>query len=482
MREIVSPPAQVARAEADLSRLAQEINLTHDGVVTHLKSSLTAARDVGRLLVEAREQIQGHKWLAWLRANVKFSERQARNFIRIAENWDRLSRRMGPAAELTIRDALALISSSLSEDGAEEAPKADSSAPKSATVADLGADESLSPAAAPAAANPFEYVAEQQEAIGRWVSARRRTWPEACRPAFGAMLRRLAEHLDDDDLADGKELLRPEPLARSLLRDSIDALSGPAASWDTARALERIRKVEQLLSGRRSSAPVDQGARRPRLLDLFCGAGGCAAGYHRAGFDVTGVDVDAQPNYPFPFVRADALAYLAGHGHEYDVIHASPPCQAYTSMSNASNGRRQVERPRLIADVLAALDASGKPWVVENVCGAKAEFKGRHYVRLRGEHFGLKVHRPRLFATNVLLLAPDAGPVQPSPVAVYGPANGRLINAHVDGTEQRGCRSLDEGSEAMGIDWMTWDELKEAVPPAYTAYVGGQLGTVRGLV
>lgn len=106
----------------------------------------------------------------------------------------------------------------------------------------------------------------------------------------------------------------------------------------------------------------------PRLLDLFCGAGGAGMGYHRAGFDVVGVDINPQPDYPFTFHQADALEFLAEHGHEYDAIHASPPCQDHSTLRS-----RTVDHgtAHLLADALDALDALGSPYVVENVMGAK---------------------------------------------------------------------------------------------------------------
>src|SRR5262245_38235984 len=104
-----------------------------------------------------------------------------------------------------------------------------------------------------------------------------------------------------------------------------------------------------------------------KLLDLFCGAGGAAMGYHRAGFEVVGVDHRPQPRYTFPFVRGDALEYALAHGREYDAIHASPPCQAYSALRARAPGRRY---PDLFVATRSALEAVGKPWVVENVPGA----------------------------------------------------------------------------------------------------------------
>lgn len=204
---------------------------------------------------------------------------------------------------------------------------------------------------------------------------------------------------------------------------------------------------------------------RPRLLDLFCGAGGAAMGYHRAGFDVTGVDIVPQPRYPFPFVQADALTYpLDG----YDAIHASPPCQPYTTMNN----RHGSSLPPLISHTRERLYATGLPYVIENVAGALGHM--RSPLELTGEMFGLRVHRPRLFESNVLLLAPWRPPRQSDPIAVYGKHDQRRLWTRADGTEHRAA-TLEQAVDAMGIDWMTWAELREAIPPAYTEHIGRQL-------
>ena len=204
---------------------------------------------------------------------------------------------------------------------------------------------------------------------------------------------------------------------------------------------------------------------RPRLLDLFCGAGGCSVGYHRAGFDVVGVDINPQPNYPFEFHQADALSFpLDG----FDAIHTSPPCQGYTTMNN----RHASSIPQLIDETRSRLAWAGVPYVIENVPGAKSAM--RSPVELTGEMFGLGVHRPRLFESNVLLLAAPRPPRQPSPAAVYGRNDGRRLWTRADGSELR-VADLESGSAAMDVDWMTWDELREAIPPAYTEWIGRQL-------
>ncbi len=213
---------------------------------------------------------------------------------------------------------------------------------------------------------------------------------------------------------------------------------------------------------------------RPRLLDLFCGAGGAAAGYDRAGFEVVGVDLDAQPEFPFTFVQGDALEMGRRMLGDFDAVHASPPCQGYTSMSNRWRGQGGAtdKHPRLIAEVRAMLQEWGGPYVIENVPGARKEMRGT--VTLHGGMFGLNVSRPRLFESNVMLLTPTAE--QPERiVGVYGKLDGRRLWSRKDGSTLRAARTLLEASEAMGIDWMTWDGIKESIPPAYTEYIGRQL-------
>lgn len=206
---------------------------------------------------------------------------------------------------------------------------------------------------------------------------------------------------------------------------------------------------------------------RPRLLDLYCGAGGAAMGYHRAGFDVVGVDNVHQKNYPFAFVQADALAYVAAHGQKYDAIHASPPCQGYSRMRHLP-WLKDREYPLLIDATRAALDATGRPWVIENVEGAPLPAAAM----LCGTMFGLKVYRHRWFEGSILLLSPG----HPKHREVIG--KGRLFNDRQRGNAA-GFVSLvgkdARGGAAMGIDWMTRDELAQAIPPAYTAWIGRQL-------
>ena len=205
-----------------------------------------------------------------------------------------------------------------------------------------------------------------------------------------------------------------------------------------------------------------------KLLDLFCCAGGAAMGYYRAGFtDITGIDIRHQPRYPFKFIQADALEYLAAHGHEYDVIHASPPCQAY---SVCSAFPWVGEYPQLIEPVRELLKATGKPYIIENVPGAPLQ----EPIMLCGTMFDLKMFRHRLFETSFFMLSiPHAKHTERVGkngfvcMAGHGDAGrGRIPADH---------RSVAAWKRAARIDWMTRDELAEAIPPAYTQWIGERL-------
>jgi|SRR6188768_2850995 len=200
---------------------------------------------------------------------------------------------------------------------------------------------------------------------------------------------------------------------------------------------------------------------RPRLLDLFCGAGGAAMGYHRAGFDVVGVDLAPQPRYPFAFVRADALTYpLAG----FDAIHASPPCQRFSTMTRRWG--RSDDHPDLIAAVRDRLAGAGVPYVIENVAGAPL----LDPIRLCGSSFGLPIRRHRLFELS-------APPLLVPPCQHVGAA--LQVNGHPGGSSRRDPRAhfggVDEWRAGIGAPWMIGAELAEAIPPAYTEWIGAQL-------
>ncbi len=199
----------------------------------------------------------------------------------------------------------------------------------------------------------------------------------------------------------------------------------------------------------------------PRLLDLFCGAGGAAMGYHRAGFEVVGVDLYPQKNYPFEFHQADAMTYpLEG----FDVIHASPPCQHYSVSTPAE---RKHLHPDLIADLRHKLQ--GYIYIIENVPGAPLVDP----IVLCGSSFGLRVRRHRKFESSVGLegLACQHKE-QGQPVGVYGGGTGT--------GQKRGRKVMSsaEAMEVMGMPWANRKECNEAIPPAYTEWLGKQLMAV----
>lgn len=209
---------------------------------------------------------------------------------------------------------------------------------------------------------------------------------------------------------------------------------------------------------------------KPRLLDLFCGAGGAAVGYARSGFEVVGVDINPQPNYPFEFHQADAMTYpLAG----FNYIHASPPCQHYSVGTTAPGARDK--HPDLLPATRTRLEQSGATYIIENVPGAPME----PTITLCGEMFGLRVIRHRHFEINAELFAPKHVKHHP-PVHRAASDGMRFVKRSYymqvagHGGESFSFKFTD-WCDAMGIDWMTKPELIESIPPAYTAWIGQQL-------
>lgn len=206
----------------------------------------------------------------------------------------------------------------------------------------------------------------------------------------------------------------------------------------------------------------------PVLLDLFCGAGGAAMGYHRAGFEVVGVDINPQPHYPFEFHQGDALEYLRAlltfAEPTFIAIHASPPCQGYSAMSTCRPGLAD-KYPRLIEPIREHLIRSGLPYIIENVEGSPL----LDPTVLCGFMFGLELYRHRLFETNFplpfiihpehLTLASKAGHWTPGTIM--------SVAGHI--------APIGHARSIMGIDWMNRDELAQAIPPAYTEFIGRQL-------
>jgi DNA (cytosine-5)-methyltransferase 1 len=205
---------------------------------------------------------------------------------------------------------------------------------------------------------------------------------------------------------------------------------------------------------------------KPRLLDLYCKAGGAGMGFHRAGFEIVGVDKEPQKHYPFEFHQADALEYLMEHWKEFDAVHASPPCQDHTrSYTPYDHGTAH-----LLPDTRNILLKTNKLWDIENVPGAPM----RADYRLCGCMFDLpKLRRERWFETswNGFSLRMPCQHLEPIVTVVgHGIPSGSWYRGRIDGYEYSKLTK-----KAMGIDWMTRDELAQAIPPAYTEFIGKQM-------
>jgi len=205
---------------------------------------------------------------------------------------------------------------------------------------------------------------------------------------------------------------------------------------------------------------------RPKALDLFCCAGGAAVGLHRAGYEVTGWDIENQPHYPFAFVQGNALdADLSG----YDLVWASPPCQAHSTLKHRTSKTYDC----YIARIREKLKAWGGNYIIENVMGAPLI----NPVRLCGSAFGLQVRRHRIFESNVPLVGVDCRhDEQPEPIDVSG-TGARRKGARLDGKggNSRKPLNLKQAQEAMGMDWTDRKHLSQAIPPAYAEYLARQI-------
>jgi DNA (cytosine-5)-methyltransferase 1 len=202
-----------------------------------------------------------------------------------------------------------------------------------------------------------------------------------------------------------------------------------------------------------------------RILDLFCGQGGAGKGYAYAGFEVVGVDIDPQPRYPFEFHQGDALDFFFDNWPAFDAVHASPPCQQFTRAQRIMKN----EHPDFIGECRLWFDYYHKvPYVIENVVGAPM----KDSVMLCGQSFGLGTYRHRLFETSFPVTAPEH-PVHVRKTTKMGrrPQSGEMM--HVVGN----FTGVEQAKQAMGIDWMTRDGLREAIPPAYTHHIGNQLAS-----
>ena len=228
--------------------------------------------------------------------------------------------------------------------------------------------------------------------------------------------------------------------------------------------------------------------KRPLLLDCGCSAGGGAMGYHRAGFDVLGIDIKPQPRFPFLFIQTDMLDFLEKYGREFDVIHASPPCQAYSVLRHLA----KKTHPMMIEPVRELLKKSGRPYIIENVVGAPLI----EPIRLCGSSFGLDLRRHRLFETNWPCEGKSCDHAWQTPrfpanrsdrrkagclarvivVAGHDTRNfnhlASVVSPH-GGIQEAG--GVAEWKRAMEIDWMIRDELSQAIPPVYTLHIGKQI-------
>lgn len=219
----------------------------------------------------------------------------------------------------------------------------------------------------------------------------------------------------------------------------------------------------------------------PKLLDLFSCAGGAAVGYARAGFEVVGVDIEPQPHYPFEHHVTDALAFAVEHGREFDVIHASPPCQVYSASANAHT----VQHPDLLAPTRDLLRSLGVPYIIENVERAPLVDP----VLLCGTMFGLRapdvdgvelqLQRHRLFETSFPIgMAPAPCAHDSTPVGgSYKGARRRTPEARDQKRRGGYTPALSVRAALLGIDWMDMrneHELAQAIPPAYTEWLGHQ--------
>ena len=206
-----------------------------------------------------------------------------------------------------------------------------------------------------------------------------------------------------------------------------------------------------------------------RLLDLFCKAGGASMGYHLAGFEVVGIDIKKQKRYPFEFIQADALEVLQDIDYlkTFDVLAGSPPCQTHSITQHLRNAQgKSTDKIDLIPQTREGFIKSGKPYVIENVPGAPLIDP----VVMCGSSFGLKVRRHRLFESNLQLTSSICDhKSQGKPVGIYGSMRDEIPNGgHT-------AKSIEQAREAMGIDWMIWGELVEAIPPVYTQTIGNEI-------
>ena len=220
--------------------------------------------------------------------------------------------------------------------------------------------------------------------------------------------------------------------------------------------------------------------RKYKLLDLFCCAGGCAKGYYDAGFEVVGVDIVDRPNYPYEFIKADALEILKNEEFisQFDAIHASPPCQCYSKLKYLSGNVAKWEENHvdLVAPTRELLIKTGKPYIIENVEGAPLI----NPIKLCGSQFeNMYTQRPRLFESNIPLKKPDAPVVRHKTLKL---GEGFAEDGYITVAGTRNPKGMNDiqtklyyGFALGGIDWMSLEELTQAIPPCYTRWIGKQV-------
>ncbi|MFD3911229.1 SAM-dependent methyltransferase [Streptomyces sp. NPDC058603] len=200
-----------------------------------------------------------------------------------------------------------------------------------------------------------------------------------------------------------------------------------------------------------------------RVLDTYCCQGGASMGYYLAGYDVVGVDQGEQPRYPFPFIQGDAVEYIRAHGAEFDLLAGSPPCQRYTRAQQLQGN----DHPDLIGPTREAMQSTGRPYILENVEGARHELLDP--LLLCGRMFGLRTYRHRLFESS-LPLGTRLHPRHVAPLAKMGRAVREGEYMHVVGN----FVGVDLAREIMAMPWASRDGLREAIPPTYTQFLGEQ--------
>lgn len=204
------------------------------------------------------------------------------------------------------------------------------------------------------------------------------------------------------------------------------------------------------------------------VLDLCCCSGGASAGYAAAGFTVTGVDIIDRPRYPYRFIKADAIAYVAEHGHKYTLIHASWPCQYGAAITKGTNQHLRDQYADLLPAGREAMLTAGRPFVIENP-------EARPDIVLCGTMFGLPIFRYRRFEIHGF-----------TPMGIPHTKHQGRVRGHRHGVKYAGDyiaiygkgggkATVSEAQAALGIDWTdVHEELTEAIPPAYTQFLGEQ--------